>query len=61
VARNRLDFGQPPHSAGGAGVVSPAAATAKGPNVGPTLAHPAPLETFLPSPVLRPTLILIFE
>jgi hypothetical protein len=43
MARNRLDFGPPPPSAGGAGAVTPAAATAKGPDIGPTPAHPAPL------------------
>jgi len=41
MARNRLDFGQPPPSAGGAGAETPA--PAKGPDVGPTPAHPAPL------------------
>jgi len=34
MARNRLDFGQPPPSAGGAGAETPA--PAKGPDVGPT-------------------------
>jgi hypothetical protein len=43
MARNRLDFGPPPPSAGGAGAITPAAATAKGPDIGPTPAHPGPL------------------
>jgi hypothetical protein len=41
MARNRLDFGPLPPSAGGADAVTPAAATAKGPDIGPTPAHPA--------------------